>query len=385
MRESDVLALRTAHGQTIHTLASSVWLLYDLLTTFDQEVEFVWRSPNTLPKYLYLVSRYVGLLGQFALASGLMPVYCRGQLLTSLIFFPCLILSIELSLMLRIDALYGRSRKVRALLLTAFVAEIASAAVVNSLTYPTVFAELRPFPPDWPFKGCFFPVDIYLNKFCWFPVIAFETLLFCLNTAKCTSYGRLEHTPLIFRLFRDGSVYFAIAFAFMLVCIICQFLNVDSVSTALSTWISAVFSYSGCHLLLSVRSVAAKRERLDLTLLCAHASESHTDLASSSPLSLYLPDPPPPPPQSPAQSSPSRAHASPRISLPRRYRGASIELLPRLGLSRAGRSESADSQERTRTEDADGATTASALSSPTVGGPSDCGCAGWAGAGAGEA
>ncbi|KAI0642571.1 hypothetical protein C8Q79DRAFT_219556 [Trametes meyenii] len=65
MNESDVLFfVRTAHRQSIHSIASSAWLLYDLLTTFDQEMEFVWRSANTLPKYLYFVSRYGGLFGQ---------------------------------------------------------------------------------------------------------------------------------------------------------------------------------------------------------------------------------------------------------------------------------------------------------------------------------
>ncbi|KAH9847442.1 hypothetical protein C2E23DRAFT_848474 [Lenzites betulinus] len=322
MRKSDVLELLwSEHSQRFHTLSSAVWLLYDLLTTFDQEVEFVWRSPNSIPKFLYLVSRYVGLFGQFTLASGILPVFCRGQLLTSLIFFPCLIMSIELSLMLRIDALYGRSRKVRVVLLTAFVLEVASAAWLNGLTYPTVFAELQPFPPKWPFKGCIFPVlDIYWYKFCWFPIIAFETLLFGLNTAKCTSYGRMD-TPLIFRLFRDGTAYFAIAFVFMLVCIVSQFLDFPSASNALPTWLYAVFSYSGCHLLLSVRSVAAERERLDLTLLCAQASETQ-DGSADTPLALYTPDPP------------ARVAPPPRISLSRRV-GASFELLPRL--SRVGR------------------------------------------------
>ncbi|KAL1946250.1 hypothetical protein VTO73DRAFT_15377 [Trametes versicolor] len=314
MSESDVLYLvRTAHdGQSIHTLSSAVWLLYDLLTTFDQEVEFVWRSANTLPKFLYLVSRYVGIFGQFALASGLLPAYCNGQLITSLILDSCLILSVELSLMLRIDALYGRSKKVRTLLLVAFAFEAATAAAINGIIYPRIYAESRPFPSDWPLKGCFFPTDIFWNKLCWAPILVFETLLFCLNTAKCISYGRLEQTPLIYRLFRDGSAYFAIAFAFMLVCIVTQFLDVSWASTATSTWISAVFSYSGCHLLLSVRSVATRRERLDLTLLCAHASDTHNGHKSDSYLDgLYALDPPP---------QPSR-HSFP-------HRIDSIELIP---------------------------------------------------------
>ena len=33
-------------------------------------------------------------------------------------------------------------------------------------------------------------------------------VLFLLNVAKCISYAPLDHTPLIYRLFRDGSLYF---------------------------------------------------------------------------------------------------------------------------------------------------------------------------------
>ena len=36
---------------------------------------------------------------------------CTGELLTSLVLLSSMLLSIELSLMLRIDALYGRSRQ----------------------------------------------------------------------------------------------------------------------------------------------------------------------------------------------------------------------------------------------------------------------------------
>ncbi|KAI0367647.1 hypothetical protein BV20DRAFT_970196 [Pilatotrama ljubarskyi] len=188
------------------------------------------------------------------------------------------------------------------------MAEVGTAAIISGLTYPRVYAELRSFPPEWPFKGCFYPTDLYLYKLCWIPVLTFESLLFCLNAAKCISYGPLDHTPLIYRLFRDGSVYFAIAFAFMLVCTIAQLLGISSLSSVTATWISAVFSYSGCHLLLSVRKVAAQRERQDLTLLSIHASAIHDEPKSET----YL--------DSPDSLEP------PRMSLPRRM--DSIELVP---------------------------------------------------------
>ncbi|OSD01426.1 hypothetical protein PYCCODRAFT_1436353 [Trametes coccinea BRFM310] len=330
MTESDVLGyVITSQRRSMHSLASAVWLLYDLLTTFDQEVEFVWRSNNSLPKFLYFVSRYVGLFGQFVIATAHLPIFCRGELMSSLVILACMIFSIELSLMLRIDALYGRSRRVRALLFTAFIAEIASAATINGFLYPEAFRRLRPFPPEWPVQGCHFPDDIFLNKLVWLPVVAFETLLFCLNTIKCISYGPLDHhTPLIYRLFRDGSVYFAIALAVMLICTIAQFTNNSPLSTVTAVWISAVLSYSGCHLLLSVRSVAARREQLDLALISVHVSDICAESETVSPLdSAHRPSP-----------TPQLLSPPPRLSLSCRVR--SIEVIPgNLAIIHGGKSE----------------------------------------------
>ncbi|KAJ8502285.1 hypothetical protein ONZ51_g96 [Trametes cubensis] len=359
--------LKDSRRQTIHSVASSAWLVYDLLTTFDQEVTYVWRSANSLPKYLYFVSRYVGIAGQLALASGQLPIFCTGELLTSLVLLSSMLLSIELSLMLRIDALYGRSRQVRLLLGIAFFIEVASAAAINGLLYPRTFRELRPFPPDWPVKGCFYPTNVFLNKLCWIPILSFETLLFCLNTAKCISYGPLDDTPLIYRLFRDGSAYFVIVFgeyarlivrsastssgllAIMIICTVAQFTDNGGLSTVAAVWISAVLSYSGCHLLLSIRRIAARRRHLDLTLVSVRVPDVYDE--DKSPISTDDPYP-----------SPSST-TSPRVSLARP--GESIELVPRRLLhaprddeERTGSSESCSSKRRRSESQSDSVSTA---------------------------
>ncbi|KAI8976688.1 hypothetical protein BD414DRAFT_161639 [Trametes punicea] len=315
MTESDVLIeyAKTSHRQSMHMLASAVWLLYDLLTTFDQEVEFVWRSTNTFPKLLYFISRYGGLCGQLYHATAHLPIFCRGDVVGSLVVLGCMMISVELSLMLRIDALYGRSRKVRLLLFAGFAAELGTVAGMNTMLYSHILGDLQTFPPDWPVRGCVFPDSIFINKLVWIPVLAFETLLFCLNTIKCISYGPLDHhTPLIYRLFRDGSVYFAITLAFMLLCTASQFMNDSQLSIISVAWISAVFSCSGCHLLLSVRSVAARREQLDLTLFSVHASDMDDNAEPDCPMDGRRPLSPDEPP---------------RLSLP--HRANSIELVPR--------------------------------------------------------
>jgi len=48
-------------------------LLYDAVLSFDEEVQLIWKSPDTLPKFLYFASRYVGLFVQACIAFRIVP------------------------------------------------------------------------------------------------------------------------------------------------------------------------------------------------------------------------------------------------------------------------------------------------------------------------
>ncbi|PIL23556.1 hypothetical protein GSI_14869 [Ganoderma sinense ZZ0214-1] len=310
MSESDaelLFFMQLARRQRVHDIASAAFLVWDLITTLDEEVsngspsfsadcidpedcspslkvEYIWGSANTLPKYLYFISRYLGLFGQLVVSTNLVPMFCFDYLVLSFGFLFTLILSVELSLMLRIDALYGKSRKVRLLMGFGFFAEIAVRL---------------------------------------FPIVAFETVLFLLNIAKCISYAPLDHTPLIYRLFRDGSLYFIITTVFMASCTIAQYLDSEAASS-LVVWMSVVFSYSGCHLLLSLRKIAARRQRLEISQIFSadiplvHAASGTTESSSLGPEIHPLPS---------RLSSASRVRPSVQVDVDM------IELVPRQGLS----------------------------------------------------
>ncbi|KIO03526.1 hypothetical protein M404DRAFT_624673 [Pisolithus tinctorius Marx 270] len=42
-------------------------LLYDYFLTLSDEVEYIWNTPRTLVKFIYLANRYIVLLGQTVL------------------------------------------------------------------------------------------------------------------------------------------------------------------------------------------------------------------------------------------------------------------------------------------------------------------------------
>ncbi|KAI0720747.1 hypothetical protein C8T65DRAFT_632673 [Cerioporus squamosus] len=304
--------LRLANGQIVHAAASATFLLYDLLTTLDDEVEYVWSSANALPKYLYFVSRYCGLLGQLVLATNVAPMFCFKYLMFCFGFLLLLLLSVEMSLMLRVDALYGRSRRVRLLLGFAFATELVTSIVLNGVSFPTIMRTLVPFPSVIPMKGCIIAVAPTTYQLSWIPILIFETLLFALNAIKCISYGPLDHTPLIYRLFRDGSAYYIISVIFMLVCTIAQFFD-NSLASVAVIWVSAVLSYSGCHLLLSIRKTAARRQRLETNMLSADIPHIRMPGGTTSEFESQSLESPPPL----------------RLGTVTRLRMESIELIPR--------------------------------------------------------
>ncbi|KAI0716459.1 hypothetical protein C8Q76DRAFT_724329 [Earliella scabrosa] len=289
MSDPDVVAImRQAHRHSIQTVSSAMFLLYDLLTTFDQEVELIWGSANTLPKFLYFISRYVGILTQLIIATNVFPLFCYEYLMMDTICLLILLLSVELGLMLRVDALYGRSLRVRVLLGVAFVLEMAVSLSLNATSHTSLVRILEPFPLWLSIKGCVSHGGPTTYSLSWIPILAFETLLFVLNTIKCISYGPLDHTPLIYRLLRDGSAYYIIIFAVILFTTIAQFIQ-EALVTTFSIWLTAIFSYSGCHLLLSIRKAAALRQRMDLTSISAeiptigHGSTDDSSLETPQP------------------------------------------------------------------------------------------------------
>ncbi|KAK7681396.1 hypothetical protein QCA50_015488 [Cerrena zonata] len=100
--------------------ATTFWLLYDWVISLGDEIELIWTSANTPPKFLYFISRYIGLIVQFVYVTDSMPLYCRSQLIFRAVTYWVLHVSVELTLLIRIYALWNQSKKVAAMLAIAF-------------------------------------------------------------------------------------------------------------------------------------------------------------------------------------------------------------------------------------------------------------------------
>ncbi|TDL22911.1 hypothetical protein BD410DRAFT_839241 [Rickenella mellea] len=252
-------------------VAAIACLVYDIFITLDQEVDYIWksvlreqngeclrmlivfhRSRWTIPKYLYLWGRYFALFIQIvATAARKSRINCvclhPSPQFISLIIISCagwsyfegitgqmLVMGIELLLMLRVWALYKRDRRILYMLVALYVAEVTANTVILGVALPR-FTPIAPlhsiFPPGFPLSGCL-PIQVPRFFFSyWIPVLLFESILFILMLINFVRLAR-EHAPmpLLKRFFRDGTVYYAVIFAALLV----QVLLYELVNSALA-------------------------------------------------------------------------------------------------------------------------------------------------------
>ncbi|PCH36147.1 hypothetical protein WOLCODRAFT_81601 [Wolfiporia cocos MD-104 SS10] len=181
--------------------AATTWLLYDLVYSLQDEVCLsLCRSNNTLPKFLYLISRYFGLFCSH------LHLHPPGALLTiqSTSALDMLSLSMEVNLMLRLYALYGQRR-----LKSRLICGIQAFVILNVLTYKYLLNTTRPFPSNWPIKGCY-PDNAppFSQSNCWQHAEARIALLFVMLAMKCLSYRRLRDIPILRCIWRDGTMYY---------------------------------------------------------------------------------------------------------------------------------------------------------------------------------
>ncbi|KAH9933071.1 uncharacterized protein B0H18DRAFT_1115692 [Fomitopsis serialis] len=208
----DTLAIlaNLAHDRGLHAAAALTWLAYDYVLSLEDEVDLIWSSADTVPKLLYFISRYFGLIVQCMNCADIPRLYCRAALIWTAIALYTLVFCVEFSLMLRIYALYGQSRLISLILSSAFTVETMCVLVMSSVGYKEMFWAIMPYPSSWPIEGCFYPPTPSWFHGSWLPLAGFETLLFVLMAIKVYSYRPLGELPILLRVLRDGTIYYLV-------------------------------------------------------------------------------------------------------------------------------------------------------------------------------
>jgi len=221
--------------------AFSVWVMYDHLITFDDEVARIWTLRWQWPKILFMVNRYV--IAPLLFMNGVfIATYTPVQLFCEFIsrWEPWLavaaLMTVELILIIRISALYDQSKKISWFLACLFACEMIAVFVNTAiLVKDTDIILVRLFLP-----GCYSVASSNIYSF-WIPFLIFEGIIIILTLYKivsnCTSLN-----PTLRLLARDSIVYFIIMFTSLFATIISVRLSdfLDGITINASSCIACV-------------------------------------------------------------------------------------------------------------------------------------------------
>ncbi|KAG1880516.1 hypothetical protein C8R48DRAFT_167539 [Suillus tomentosus] len=118
--------VRRSFSAAGHTL-----LVYDYLLTFSEEFVYIWKSPWTAIKIMFLLSRYGNLIGQTVIRleeAGLLAhdsqKFCQGFAIFSTCFMLVSVESIHILVLLRAWAIWGTRRRVTNIFAWSYVVYI---------------------------------------------------------------------------------------------------------------------------------------------------------------------------------------------------------------------------------------------------------------------
>ncbi|KAJ7767449.1 hypothetical protein DFH07DRAFT_1058509 [Mycena maculata] len=217
--------------------ATSVLLVYELLVTFDEEVERVWSLKWRLPKLLFFLNRYITralLLLQFIAGGypGTSAHVCQIYAYWQVIPPRLAILAAQAVMVIRLWAIYNNSRPMLYLLVLLFALEVT--AVVACGTLATLATQGSSEPPPlncglderspllpqyasgtWIAPVCFELIILIITLVKVYPSLRFRYLRKA-NCMKGLSIVMKDRNPTLNMLARDSIIYFTFIFTFTL-------------------------------------------------------------------------------------------------------------------------------------------------------------------------
>lgn len=252
----------TAHEIFAHNylhLVAITFLFYDHLITSGNEIDYLWRRPKSQSAYWFFLNRYFAFLGNIAVTilgfTTLTPQSCRQYNLFRqlLLVFNQVLVCVLLTL--RIYALYNRSSRILAYM-------VGSGAVLVAISCWALFGQKS--APAEQGSGCHIglsSVTAIRLAGAWEALFVYDTILFCFTMAK-TWKGRHEFAitraslPIIYLIFRDGAIYFAVMALANLTNIMTFYFCGPFMRGGLSTFASAISVTMMSRLMLNLHETA---------------------------------------------------------------------------------------------------------------------------------
>jgi len=196
----------------------SVWVIYDQVITFDNEVARIWTLCWRWPKILFLVNRYV--VGPMLFMNGIvMATFPLDSFCDFMSYWQpwvaiISLATVELILIVRVSAIYGHSKNISRFLKILFACEMIAVLVNTSILIKGTHSIL--LPPLMP--GCFSTAPSGAFSF-WLPFVVFEGIIIILTLYQVFP-SRTNLNPTLRLLARDSIVYFVVMLTFQLLAIL---------------------------------------------------------------------------------------------------------------------------------------------------------------------
>lgn len=257
-----------------NTVAASMFIFWEHCITFREEVDLIWRSQWSLVNVLFLVIRYMTLsiriveLVFYTNVFGLIrptPSNCVAWLRFEAAAGQILFFSVEIVLIMRVFAFYGRKWMLLFGVFALFALENAARITILGITIPKILIVPSPLPPNLHAGACLIVADPPLFSNYWVPGLIFESILFLLVMVRFVQtklHAELDSPHVLVVFVRDGAWAFTVIFAVLLWNTLSFELTPVKGDVAL-TWLYSVLGCCGSRLVLNLRSAAV--ERMGLT------------------------------------------------------------------------------------------------------------------------
>ncbi|CAL1712778.1 unnamed protein product [Somion occarium] len=242
-------------------VSAVTFLVYDVLINISDEVEYVWRVPRTWAYWAYLYVRHFAMI---ALASllilatnehnrlGFSSGTCRGWIIYESFLSISLVLLVEAILMIRIYAIFARSKRLLQILSLLFIAECVVSVTGQAFSIINLSFSLE--------LGCVVTSTPPAYMASWIAPLTFQTILFVLTIFKCfvTMTKKTGSDSVLFIFVRDGIWAYALMFAVMLLNLLMFQLKASPLAPLCFKWALSIISFCGSHVLLNMRRLHAR-------------------------------------------------------------------------------------------------------------------------------
>lgn len=189
-------------------------LIYDHVLTFADEIKYIWKADRSLVSFLFFINRYItpvvlaiDLYDKGGISDYISQRFCITWYYTEAAWYICSFAIIHILVIMRVIAIWGRPRWIIILLTSLWLAYFS---ISCSVLFSAAHSKAYTVHYDPLLKLCYLTISHYLWA-CWVAPIILEGVLFVLSWIQISRTRQLSsETPLLYVLFRDGALHFAI-------------------------------------------------------------------------------------------------------------------------------------------------------------------------------